>query len=122
MGLNRALVVALALALAAPACDTGDVVSAPGCLGDTLAAYRNVVGRAAEGRFDEFRDAAREAAETTAACAEEAVDECRDALGDLASSLRDAASDVTRPSAFREHRTRLEGAAAAAAACAREVL
>lgn len=122
MGLKPALV-AVAVMLAAPACSSSDVAVAPGCLDETLSSYREVVSDAAAGRGSDFRASAREAADVTAACAKEAVDECRDALGDLASALRDAATDVARsPSSFREHRTKLEGAAAAATACAREVL
>lgn len=135
MGMKLAPGVAAALAVVALGGCTGSGSGSGACVDDVLAAYRSVEapepnGAGGLGRLArDYGEATKEAARAAGACAgDAAVDEdCRAALEELGDVLREAGSSTVRAArsggidraaaTVDEHRARLEGAAAGAAAC-----
>lgn len=134
--MTRAGRLAAAIVLAACAGCTGSGTdTASGCVEDVLAAYRSVDAPEAKGfagrvrqLASDYADATKDAAGVARECAGDVVDEdCRAALEELGTALRDAGGSVVRGArsegidgateGFEEDRARLEGAAAATAAC-----
>ena len=112
--------------------------TAGACVDDALEAYRSVEPPASTGVADRFRQLARDYGEATEQAArvasdcagDAAVDQsCRAALEELGDVLREAGASAVRAARSRgieraaatvdEHQARLEGAAAATAACGR---